>query len=334
MDGADRPPARRVCDVHIGVRDEAVTLHAVIRPCPRRWRSTSCSPAWSTSPRRRRARTRLVYLVDDDRLVLRAASPVHRQFVGRLAMGFGEGVTGWVARTGAPAFIRDGALEDPRMRYFPELRRSASSPWPPSRAGAERRRGRRDRPPHRGAARVRRGGARLPRSHRRAARRRRRARAPYAEASARVHQLTSSRSDPRRWPRRRTAAPSPSATAGGRAMLGARLCQLFRLESGGQELRLLASDPPGAPVPRPRSGALALELLARGRPALRRRPVAGARGAALVAPARRLRGAAGRDVLPRRRRAGGRGGRRGRAAGDRQPGGDGAAARRADRTAH
>ena len=35
--------------------------------------------------------------VDGDRLALRAASPVHRSFIGRIEMGLDEGVTGWVA---------------------------------------------------------------------------------------------------------------------------------------------------------------------------------------------------------------------------------------------
>ena len=70
-----------------------------------------------------------------------------------------------------------------------------------------------------------------------------------------------------------------AATAGARALLHADLCQLFRLESGGHDLRLVASDPPGAPGPRPRDGALLLELLARGRHGgTEPRPVARPRG--------------------------------------------------------
>ena len=53
--------------------------------------------------------------------MLRAASPVHRELVGAIEMGFDEGVTGWVARRNEAALIRDGALDDPRMKYFPEL---------------------------------------------------------------------------------------------------------------------------------------------------------------------------------------------------------------------
>jgi GAF domain-containing protein len=62
-----------------------------------------------------------VYLRDGDRLRMRAASRVYAHVVGRIEMGLDEGLTGWVARHGEPAFIRDNALADPRMRYFPEL---------------------------------------------------------------------------------------------------------------------------------------------------------------------------------------------------------------------
>src|ERR671923_1466983 len=56
-----------------------------------------------------------------------------------------------------------------------------------------------------------------------------------------------------------------AATTGARSLLPAALCQLFRLEPAGNDLRLAASDPPEAPGPRPQGGALLLELLSRGR---------------------------------------------------------------------
>src|SRR5215216_1320243 len=89
------PGANRVCDVHIGASDEAVTLRAVI------------STVFST--------------LETDRVVLRAASPVHNEFVGRIEMRLGEGITGWVAQHKEAALIPHGALRDPRMKYFPEL---------------------------------------------------------------------------------------------------------------------------------------------------------------------------------------------------------------------
>ena len=62
-----------------------------------------------------------IYFVEEDRLVLRAASPRYSHLVGSLSLGAEEGLTGWVARTKTPEFIRDDALRDPRMKYVPEL---------------------------------------------------------------------------------------------------------------------------------------------------------------------------------------------------------------------
>ena len=62
-----------------------------------------------------------VYFLHDERLVLRAASPRYAKLVGTLEWGVDEGLTGWVARTRTPEFIRERALEDPRMKYVPEL---------------------------------------------------------------------------------------------------------------------------------------------------------------------------------------------------------------------
>jgi GAF domain-containing protein len=62
-----------------------------------------------------------IYFLDGERLVLRAASPRYSHLVGQLGWGVDEGLTGWVARTKTPEFIRDHALDDPRMKYVPEL---------------------------------------------------------------------------------------------------------------------------------------------------------------------------------------------------------------------
>ena len=62
-----------------------------------------------------------VYLRHGERLQLRAASPVFSHLVGRVGFGVDEGLAGWVARRGEPAFILEGALEDPRTHYVPEL---------------------------------------------------------------------------------------------------------------------------------------------------------------------------------------------------------------------
>jgi GAF domain-containing protein len=62
-----------------------------------------------------------VYIRDGDRLRMRAASRVFAHVVGKIEFALDEGLTGWVARTGEPAFIREDALSDPRMKYLPEL---------------------------------------------------------------------------------------------------------------------------------------------------------------------------------------------------------------------
>ncbi len=62
-----------------------------------------------------------VYLRDGARLRLRAASRVYGHLVGRVEFGVEEGLAGWVARNRRPAFIRDEALADPRMKIVPEI---------------------------------------------------------------------------------------------------------------------------------------------------------------------------------------------------------------------
>jgi GAF domain-containing protein len=62
-----------------------------------------------------------IYLLEDDRLTIRAASPVFSDAVGRVQLGIEEGLTGWVARHQTPEFIRDAAMGDPRMKFVPLL---------------------------------------------------------------------------------------------------------------------------------------------------------------------------------------------------------------------
>jgi GAF domain-containing protein len=62
-----------------------------------------------------------IYLLEDDRLTIRAASQVFADAVGRVQMAIDEGLTGWVARNRTPEFIRERAMEDPRMKYIPLL---------------------------------------------------------------------------------------------------------------------------------------------------------------------------------------------------------------------
>jgi GAF domain-containing protein len=62
-----------------------------------------------------------VYLRSGEQLVLRAASPVYAEHVGRLSFGIDEGLAGWALRHKRPAFIREDALDDPRTNHIPEL---------------------------------------------------------------------------------------------------------------------------------------------------------------------------------------------------------------------
>jgi GAF domain-containing protein len=64
-----------------------------------------------------------VYLVSADRarLELKAASAPYADLVDQIALERGEGLAWWVAERKEPAFIRDKALDDPRVKYVPEL---------------------------------------------------------------------------------------------------------------------------------------------------------------------------------------------------------------------
>ena len=107
-----------------------------------------------------------IYFAEGERLVLRAASPRYARFVGELSLGIDEGLAGWVARNKTPEFIRENAMADPRMKFVPELEEEE---LPVDGRGADprqvRRRDRRRRPAHRGAAGVRGRRPQLPRPH-------------------------------------------------------------------------------------------------------------------------------------------------------------------------
>lgn len=65
----------------------------------------------------------LLYLLSDSRheLVLRASKNPHPKLIGRIALGLGEGITGWVAREGTPVVIPNNASNDPRFKFFHNL---------------------------------------------------------------------------------------------------------------------------------------------------------------------------------------------------------------------
>jgi GAF domain-containing protein len=62
-----------------------------------------------------------VYLVEGGLLRMRAASRIYARAVGRVTLRLEEGLCGWVVRHREPAFIREDALHDPRMKLVPEL---------------------------------------------------------------------------------------------------------------------------------------------------------------------------------------------------------------------
>jgi len=62
-----------------------------------------------------------LYEKDKERLVLASTNEQYRHLVGKITMGVGEGIAGWVALHRKPVFLTDEALDDPRFCYFPEL---------------------------------------------------------------------------------------------------------------------------------------------------------------------------------------------------------------------
>jgi GAF domain-containing protein len=62
-----------------------------------------------------------IYFLEADRLVMRAASPRYSSLVGKVELGVDEGLAGWVARNKTPEFIPENAMSDSRMKYVPEL---------------------------------------------------------------------------------------------------------------------------------------------------------------------------------------------------------------------
>lgn len=65
----------------------------------------------------------LIYLLDDPSrtLVLSGTYPPHPQFVGKLRLGSGEGITGWVASHRKPVMLPRNAFKDTRFKFFQNL---------------------------------------------------------------------------------------------------------------------------------------------------------------------------------------------------------------------
>jgi signal transduction protein with GAF and PtsI domain len=63
----------------------------------------------------------LIYVLEDEELVLRASKNQHPEIVDRLKLRIGQGITGWVAEHREPVAVAEKAASDPRFQFFNEL---------------------------------------------------------------------------------------------------------------------------------------------------------------------------------------------------------------------
>jgi len=63
----------------------------------------------------------LLYLLDNNELVLRATNTPHPSAVGNVKLAMSEGLTGWVAREKRLLAISREAYHDPRFKFFSDL---------------------------------------------------------------------------------------------------------------------------------------------------------------------------------------------------------------------
>ncbi len=62
-----------------------------------------------------------LYVLEQDRLVLRASKNPHADVVDHLGLRLGQGITGWVGQHREPVAIPSNALKDPRFKTFKNL---------------------------------------------------------------------------------------------------------------------------------------------------------------------------------------------------------------------
>lgn len=63
----------------------------------------------------------LIYLAEDDHLILKASKIPHPKMINKVAMKFGEGITGWVAAERKAVVLNEKAYEDSRFKFVPDL---------------------------------------------------------------------------------------------------------------------------------------------------------------------------------------------------------------------
>lgn len=65
----------------------------------------------------------LLYLLSEtgEELILRASKNPHPMLIGRITIGLGEGITGWVAKEQTRVVIASNASDDPRFKFFHNL---------------------------------------------------------------------------------------------------------------------------------------------------------------------------------------------------------------------
>jgi signal transduction protein with GAF and PtsI domain len=63
----------------------------------------------------------LIYVLENQELVLRASKNPHPEAVDRLKLRVGQGITGWVAENQQPVAVSEHAAQDPRFQFFNEL---------------------------------------------------------------------------------------------------------------------------------------------------------------------------------------------------------------------
>lgn len=68
-----------------------------------------------------RADSCLIYLAQDDQLILKASKIPHPSMINKVAMAFGEGITGWVAQQRKLVALAEKSYEDSRFKFISHL---------------------------------------------------------------------------------------------------------------------------------------------------------------------------------------------------------------------